>query len=101
MQRARSAYVYFDNLLALYNSAPDLNTPNLNGMSPLARALIYGNYTSAKALVLAGCKINSYARLQRLKNLSVDGQLGVFDNTKLLKAKFPQENIEWCRHDPI
>jgi hypothetical protein len=96
MQRARSAYVYFDNLLALYNSAPDLNTPNLNGMSPLARALIYGNYTSAK-----GCKINSYARLQRLKNLSVDGQLGVFDNTKLLKAKFPQENIEWCRHDPI
>jgi hypothetical protein len=100
MQHTRSANMYFANLLAICKSAPDLNIRNRFGNSPLAGALSYNNYTSAKALVLAGCKIDGNARLQRLKNLSVRGQLGIFDDTKL-KEMGREDNIEWCRYDSI
>jgi ankyrin repeat protein len=73
IQWFRTADTYLANLLALFKSAPGLNAPNEDGISPLAGALSYDNYTSAKALVLAGCQIDGKARLQRLENLSVDG----------------------------
>jgi len=100
MQGARYANMYLDNLLAICKSAPDLNAPNKDGISPLAGALRCDNYTSAKALVLAGCQIDGKARLQRLKNLSVNGQLGIFDDTKLELNSY-KDNEEWCRYDPV
>lgn len=99
MQSVRCADMYLANLLAICKSAPDLNAPDENGMSPLTGALTHCNYTAAKALVLAGCQIYGKARLQRLENLSVRGQLGIFDDTKLTGSW--HENIEWCRYDPI
>jgi hypothetical protein len=93
--------MYLANLLALFKSAPDLNALDKYGISPLAGALSYDNYTSAKALVLAGCQIDGKARLHRLKNLSVKGQLGIFDDAKILRKKGYRDSIEWCRYDPI
>jgi hypothetical protein len=101
MSRLRSANMYLANLLALFKSAPDLNALDKYGISPLAGALSYDNYTSAKALVLAGCQIDGKARLHRLKNLSVKGQLGIFDDAKILRKKGYRDSIEWCRYDPI
>ena len=101
MLRAGTSNMYFANLLALCKSAPDLNTLDQNGISPLSGALLCKNYTSAKALVLAGCKIDGKARLQRLKTLCVDGQLGVFDDGMFSMERSYRDNIEWCRYDPI
>ncbi|KAH8757835.1 hypothetical protein F5882DRAFT_444404 [Hyaloscypha sp. PMI_1271] len=101
MLGAGTSNMYLANLLALLKSAPDLNILDQNGISLLPGALRYNNYTSAKAIVLAGCKIDGKARLQRLKNLCVNGQLGVFDDTKLLVERTNRDNIEWCRYDPI
>ncbi len=101
MLGAGTTNMYFANLLALCKSAPDLNILDQNGISPLSGALSCNNYTSARALVLAGCKIDGKARLRRLKNLCVDGQLGVFNDKVFSIKRSYQDNIEWCRYDPI
>jgi hypothetical protein len=67
MLGAGTSNMYLANLLALCKSAPDLNILDQNRISPLAGALRCNNYTSAKAIVLAGCKIDGKARLNDSK----------------------------------
>ena len=93
-------------LLPKFKSLPDLNASSAL-ISPLEEALRWRNYTFARALVAAGCKVDGRARLARIQGYDgfrddvLFGLRLIREHRKMGHHKTSLDAQEWILYDPL